>query len=237
MQVIGLIGYVDKYDYTINLAKAINLMGKSVLVVDATNDKKLKYVVPALDNIGNSYVTQYDGVDFAVGFDSLHDVENYLVEQQINIGLYDYLLIDIDDAKGYEYFKSRKFDKNYFFINTNMISVNKDKEIVKAIKVYQTPDSENKFTKVIYKQYMSRASENYFEKRIEEYELEFVENSYEIDENDQDIMANLDSQFSGMIGLKKHSRMYLSNLIDMTAEIVTDCSAKDVKKEISRRRE
>ena len=112
MQVIGLIGYVDKYDYTINLAKAINLMGKSVLVVDATNDKKLKYVVPALDNIGNSYVTQYDGVDFAVGFDSLHDVENYLVEQQINIGLYDYLLIDIDDAKGYEYFKSRKFDKS-----------------------------------------------------------------------------------------------------------------------------
>lgn len=237
MQVIGLIGYVDKYDYTINLAKAINLMGKSVLVVDATNEKKIKYVVPALNNIGNSYVTQYDGVDFAVGFDSLHDVENYLVEQQINMGLYDYLLIDIDDSKGYEYFKSRKFDKCYFFVNTNMISINKNKDIVKAIKVYQTADSENKFTKVIYKEYMSRTIENYFEKKIQEYELEFVENIYEIDENDQDKMANLESQFSSMIGLKKHSKMYLNNLIDMTAEIVNDCSAKDVKKEISRRRE
>lgn len=237
MQVIGLIGYVDKYDYTINLAKTINLMGKSVLVIDATNDKKIKYVIPALDRIGNSYVTQYDGVDFAVGFDSLHDLENYLVEQQINIGLYDYLIIDIDDARGYEYFKSRKFDKNYFFVNTNMISINKNREIVKAIKVYQTADDTAQFTKVLYRQYMSRASENYFEKRIEEYELEFSQNMYEIDENDQDKMANLDSQFSGIIGLKKHSKMYVTNITDMAAEIMGDVSARDIKKEISRRRE
>ena len=35
MQVIGLIGYVDKYDIIMNLAKSINIMDKSVLVVDA----------------------------------------------------------------------------------------------------------------------------------------------------------------------------------------------------------
>ena len=38
MQVIGLIGYVDKYDMILNLARAINIMDKSVLVVDATLD-------------------------------------------------------------------------------------------------------------------------------------------------------------------------------------------------------
>ena len=69
MQVIGLIGYVDKYDFAINLARTLNIMGKSVLVVDATLDRKLKYVIPALTNIGRSYVTQYNGIDFAVGFD------------------------------------------------------------------------------------------------------------------------------------------------------------------------
>lgn len=56
MQVIGLIGYVDKYDMILNLARAINIMDKSVLVVDATLDRKLKYIVPALDNIGRAYV-------------------------------------------------------------------------------------------------------------------------------------------------------------------------------------
>ena len=54
MQVIGLIGYVDKYDFAINLARAINIMGKSVLVVDATLDRKLKYVIPALSNVGRA---------------------------------------------------------------------------------------------------------------------------------------------------------------------------------------
>ena len=55
MPVIGLIGYVDKYDFAINLAKTINIMNKSVLVVDATLDRKLKYIVPALNNIGICY--------------------------------------------------------------------------------------------------------------------------------------------------------------------------------------
>jgi len=62
MKIIGLIGYVDKYDFAINLAKSINTMDKSVLVVDATKDSKLKYVIPALDNIGRAYVTQYNMV-------------------------------------------------------------------------------------------------------------------------------------------------------------------------------
>ena len=74
MQVIGLIGYVDKYDMILNLARAINIMDKSVLVVDATLDRKLKYIVPALDNIGRAYVTQYNNIDFAVGFDSKYCV-------------------------------------------------------------------------------------------------------------------------------------------------------------------
>ena len=47
MQVIGLLGYVDKYDFALNLAKTLNIMNKSVLVVDATLDRKLKFIVPA----------------------------------------------------------------------------------------------------------------------------------------------------------------------------------------------
>ena len=67
MQVIGLLGYVDKYDFALNLAKTLNIMNKSVLVVDATLDRKLKFIVPALYNVGRSYVTQYNNIDFAAG--------------------------------------------------------------------------------------------------------------------------------------------------------------------------
>ena len=56
MQVIGMYGYVDKYDFVIATARTLNIMGKSVLVIDATSDKKYKYIVPSIDN-SNQYIT------------------------------------------------------------------------------------------------------------------------------------------------------------------------------------
>ena len=172
MQVIGLIGYVDKYDIIMNLAKSINIMDKSVLVVDATLDRKLKYIVPALDNIGRAYVTQYNNIDFAVGFDSMHDVENYMAEQSINIALYDYVLIDMDSARSYEFFRTRGFDKVYFFIDTSVLSVAKNKEIIKAMRIYSNEeDSKLEMTKIMYRSYISRAANDYFEQKIKDYDV------------------------------------------------------------------
>ena len=48
MQVVGMYGYVDKYNFVIAVARTINIMDRSVLVIDATSDKKYKYIIPAL---------------------------------------------------------------------------------------------------------------------------------------------------------------------------------------------
>lgn len=236
MQVIGLVGYMDKYDFVINLARTINIMDKSVLVVDATLDQKLKYVVPALDNIGRSYVTQYNNIDFAVGFNSMHDVENYMIEQGININLYDHILIDIDSPKGYELFRTRGMDKVYFFIDTSVLSIAKNKEMVKAIRVYNQQE-EVQLTKVWFKAYLSRSSENYFETQIDEYNVKWIEPEYEIPNDDRDRIENIDSQLSGLIDIKKHSKPYISTIADITAEIVDDVTSKDVANKIKRRRD
>lgn len=235
MPVIGLIGYVDKYDFAINLAKTINIMNKSVLVVDATLDRKLKYIVPALNNIGKAYVTQYNNIDFAVGFDSMHDVENYMCDQGINIGLYDYIIIDMDSPRSYEFFRTRGIDKMYFFITTSVLSVAKDREIIKAIRVYN--QDEIKMTKVLHKSFISRAAEDYFESQISDYNVNWQEPTYEIPDDEIDRQVNTDSQFSGIIGIKKHSKMYISTIADMTAEIVDDVTSKEVIKEIKRRKD
>ena len=151
MQVIGLIGYVDKYDFAMNLAKAINVMDKSVLVVDATLDRKLKYIVPALSNMGRAYITQYSDIDFAVGFDSIRDVESYASEQGIDINKYDFVIIDMDSARSYELFRTKGIDKKYFFIDTSVLSIEKNKEIIKAMKVFDAEGgSELAMTKVLY---------------------------------------------------------------------------------------
>ena len=237
MKVIALIGYVDKYDFAINLAKSINIMDKSVLVVDATTDSKLKYIIPALDNVGKAYVTQYNNIDFAVGFDSMYDVENYMCEQSINIGLYDYIIIDIDSPKTYEFFRTRGIDKTYFFIHTDVLAVAKNKDIIKAIKVYNPDEESTKMTKVIFKDYMSRTAEDYFEKQIQAYNIKWDENLYELFMDERDKVVNTDSQFSGLIDLKKHTVPYLNIISEITANILEDVSYKEVLKQIKRRKD
>ena len=237
MQVIGLIGYVDKYDLVMNLARTINIMDKSVLVVDATLDRKLKYIVPSLDNIGRAYVTQYNNIDFAVGFGSMHDVENYMAEQSINIALYDFVLIDMDSARSYEFFRTRGLDKVYFFIDTSVLSVAKNREIIKAMKVYSNDeDSKLEMSKILYRSYVSRAANDYFEQKIKDYDVTWKEPEYEIPLEEQDKLVDIDSQFSGVIDTRKHTKLYINTLADLTAEIIGDVNAKKVLTQIKRRK-
>lgn len=237
MQVIGLVGYMDKYDFAINLAKTINVMDKAVLVIDATLDQKLKNVIPSLGNIGRSYLTQYNNIDFALGFNSMHDIENYMIEQGINIGLYDYIVIDIDSPKGYELFRSRGMDKTYFFIDTTVLSINKNKEIIKAMRIYMQQDEKMSLRKVWFKAYMSRATQTYFETQIKEYDVSWVEPEYEIPSNEQDKMASIDSQLSGIISIKKQSKAFVETIADMTADIIGDVTSKEVRNRIKRRKD
>lgn len=237
MQVIGLIGYVDKYDMVMNLAKTINIMDKSVLVIDATLDRKLKYIVPALDNIGRAYVTQYNDIDFAVGFDSMHDVENYMAEQSINIALYDFVLIDMDSPRSYEFFRTRGLDKVYFFIDTSVLSIAKNKEIIKAMRVYSNEeDSKLEMSKILYRAYVSRAANDYFEEKIKDYDVIWKEPQYEIPLEEQDMLTNMDSQFSGIIDIRKHTKLFILTLADLTAEIIGDVNSKKVLTQIKRRK-
>lgn len=236
MQIIGLIGYVDKYDFAINLAKSINIMNKSVLVVDATNDQKLKAIIPALDNIGSSYITSYNNIDFALGFKSMHDVENYTAELGINLSLYDFIIIDIDSVKTYELFRSRNFDKMYFFIDTSVLSVEKNKEIIKAMRVYSKEEAIS-LRKIFYHAFMSRAAEKYFEDQIEAYNIKWLEPEYEINVDDVDKVVDIDSQFSGIIELRRHSKIYINTLADIASEILDDITTKEVLKQIKRRKD
>ena len=128
MQVVGMYGYVDKYNFVIAVARTINIMDRSVLVIDATSDKKYKYIIPAIEN-KEKYLTRYGDVDFAIGFENYEELSSYLQENNIDINSYSYVLIDIDNADTYEKFSSLEVNKAYLYIDTNLVSVNKNQEL------------------------------------------------------------------------------------------------------------
>ena len=234
MQVVGMYGYVDKYNFVIAVARTINIMDRSVLVIDATSDKKYKYIIPAIEN-KDEYVTQYGEVDFAIGFDNYEKLSNYLQENNIDINSYSYVLIDIDNADTYEKFSSLEVNKAYLYIDTNLVSVNKNQELIKKMRD-ENPEKELLFTKVLYRAYMSRAATEYLEEKIENYGVKWSDEIYDISVDEQDTMVNIASQYSGLIDIRKHTKTYLYYISEFISKLLGDESSKEVLRQIKRRK-
>lgn len=141
MKKIGFMGAYDKANFMIYTAKVLRLLDYKVLVVDASSVQKIKYIIPAI-NPTKSYITSFEDIDFAVGFEEWAEVERYLgirydsnedEESKINKDIYDYVLIDIDSAERLESFEMEDAEKNYFVTSFDMFSLKKGIDIFKNV--------------------------------------------------------------------------------------------------------
>ena len=135
MKKIGFIGGADKTNLIIYIAKVLDDLGKKVIVADTTLMKKYKYVVPAL-NPTKAYITNYENVDYAIGFESLNEIGEYLSVKDISseeYWPYDYMIIDIDSESAIEDFGVENSIDNYFVTTFDIYSLKKGVEILKNI--------------------------------------------------------------------------------------------------------
>ena len=72
MRNIGFIGAYDKTDLIL-----LSASGKKILFIDSTITQKAKYVVPEISPV-KSYVTNFENIDVAVGFEDYFGIKEYL---------------------------------------------------------------------------------------------------------------------------------------------------------------
>ena len=108
MEQIAFIGTFDKKDLLLNIAKVLTECGSKVLIVDATLMQRLKYIVPKVSNNSITYISEYLGIDVALGFVNLESIAQYLGSN--NSLPYDFVLIDTDN---YEFIYDFKNSKNF----------------------------------------------------------------------------------------------------------------------------
>jgi len=133
MNKIGFIGAYDKIDFIIYVAKILVEMGKSVLLVDTTLNQKAKYIVPVIKP-SKSYITDFEGIDVAVGFNTFEDIKRYLGLPNIAGLTYDYALVDLDTVDKVESFGLQDFEKNYFVTSFDMYSIKKGMESISGLQ-------------------------------------------------------------------------------------------------------
>lgn len=131
MKKIGFIGAYDKTDLILNLSKLLTAMGKSVLMIDSTFNQKARYVVHAIEPT-ISYITSFEDIDVAVGFDDVEAIQKYLgISGKLP---YDIILIDADTTERIEKFELDKAEINYFVTSFDVYSLKKGLEILSNLK-------------------------------------------------------------------------------------------------------
>lgn len=232
MKIIGCIGYVNKTDFLITIAKMLTICNKKVLIFDGTTEQRLKYMMPSIENLMQPHITNFDDVYGASNFETYAYLERYAAERNINLDEYDYMIVDIDNLQSYKEFRKRGFDKSYFFFEHSPITIAKNLELLREIFNYKLPEQEIKMTKVIYKLYLSRASEEYYENKFNEFDVKWENEPIEIPEEQMDKIVSIENNYANSIAFKKFSSGFKMAAMEITAQLLGESQIGFVKKTV-----
>lgn len=224
METIGFIGAYDKTDLILNLAKILTCMEKKVLIIDTTINQKAKYIVPFI-NPTTTYITNFEDMDIAVGFENLEQIKDYLGNSESELP-YDILLIDIDTNEKMNIFNIQKAQKNFFVTAFDLFSLKKGMEILSNL---EEPLS---LTKVLFSKDMLKEDDDYLNFLSMEYKVIWSEYKIFFPLENGDLSVIMDNQRAAKIKFKRLSAQYKEGLLMMTQEILKDASEGSIRKVI-----
>ena len=212
MNKIGFIGVYDKTDLILCIAKVLKLAGKKVLVVDATVTQKCKYVVPVINHTV-SYITEFEEIDVAIGFDNFEEIRKYIGLEDNEDFEYDYVLIDIDTFDKIIDFQLTNADKLFYTTSFDAYSLKKGIDILNQLK------DPLKMTKIFYSKEMLKEEEEYFDYLALGAKVEWNEDKIYFLLENGDQAAIVENQRLEKIKFKNLSNEYRENVIYLVNKI------------------
>ena len=210
MEQIGFVGVNDKKDLLLNIAKVITKLNKNVLIVDSTVLQRLRYIIPKVSSTP-TYVSEYDGVDVAVGFMNLGQISAYLTMPNLN---YDYILIDSDNPQTFNSFMIPNSKRLFYCTSYDEFELQKGLEIIATLR------TEVKMTKLIFSSDINNKHDEYMNHLLENYPITWAEQKVEFPDLDGDRNASLTNQLIKQIVIKNYSSTYKDSLEYLTSLIL-----------------
>ena len=221
MKKIGFIGAFDKTDVILSVAKVLTMAEKQVLIIDNTITQKCKYVVPVI-NPTRTYITSYEGIDVAVGFESFENLKQYIGLDENESLEYDYVIVDTDSFEGVAKFGLQGSDKVYFVTSFDMYSLRKGTEILSQLGV------PTHMTRIFYSKDMLREEEEYFDYLVLGTKAIWNEEKVYFLLENGDLPAIMENQRISKIKFKNLSNEYKANI----AFLINDIDPKIGNKQI-----
>lgn len=215
MKLIGFIGAFDKIDMILNIAKVLASSRNKVLIVDSTVLQKARYIVPAINPV-KSYITTFEEVDVAVGFEKLEDIKRYLALSNTESFDYEIVLIDCDNAESFKSFNLHESEINYFVTSYGPYSLKKGLEILQEVDI-RVP-----IKKVLFSRYMSEEDDEYLSFLSKNMNIDWLQEKIFFPLEEGDLNVNLENQHSEKINFKPLSESYKEGVAHICAEILKD---------------
>ena len=212
MKQIGFFGVFDKKDLILNIAKVLASLNAKPLVVDATSLQRMRYIVPNVsNNRGMSYVSEYAGVDCAVGFMNLGQIAAYLGTN--NTLPYDIILIDSDNIQTMASYAYPRLEKIFFVTSYDQYEINKCYEILSAI------NQPMKVTKVLFSADLETSQERALSNVLSKTSLQAEDIAIQFADSNIDRKEFLQNQLTKNITLKHCTAQYKGSLEYITSII------------------
>ena len=225
MKTIGFIGAYDKTDLILYVAKILTTLKQKVLVIDSTINQKARYIVPVI-NPTVEYVTEFEEIDIAVGFENISDIKKYLGLSEEQNMEYDIILIDTDNYKGFNSFQLKEANKNYFVTSFDNYSLKKGLEILAGLK---EPLS---LTKVYFSKEMLKEEDDYLNFLSLGYKVIWNEYRLYFPIENGDLTVIYENQRVAKIKFKKLSVQYKDGLAYLAEEILGNVSEANIRRAI-----
>lgn len=223
MKEFGFIGAYDKTDLIIYIAKILVSMKKNVLVIDSTVNQKAKYIVPVISPT-KTYITEFEGIDVAVGFYEINEIKNYLGISKDEELDYDYILYDIDSTESFIKYNISNCIEKFFVTSFDLYSLKKGIEIIAGI------NKETILTKVLFAKEITRQDEEYLEFLAKDYEIKWNKEKiyFPLEMGDQTVIS--ENQRVSKIKLKKLTNEYKEGLMYIAEKILENEDQNKIKK-------
>ena len=222
MKKIGFIGAYDKTDIILSVAKIIAMTNRKVLVLDNTITQKCKYVVPVI-NPTKSYITTYEDIDVAVGFENMEKLRQYLSLEDNETMNYDYFMVDTDSFEGLSKFGLQGAEKNYFVTSFDAYSLRKGIEILSQLGV------PTRITRIFFTKDMLKEEEDYFDYLALGIKAIWNEEKLYFPLENGDFPAIMENQRISKIKFKNLSNEYTGNIKFITNDIAPEIGDKTIK--------
>ena len=223
MQNIGFIGAFDKLDLLLYISKILTMLEKKVVIIDTTLEQRSKYIVPVI-NPTKSYITRFENIDIAIGFESYEEIERYIGQAENKKMSYDYALVNIDTIEGFEHFYNQDTIKNYFVTSFELYSIRKGLEAVSKIKM------PIEMTRIVFSTQINEEDNYYLEYLALGYKIKWNENTINFPYDTNDLEVMIENQKANRIRMKNLSQGYRENLEYLMTDIIPDINSVNLRR-------